>query len=290
MDSLKNLDATSLFQAWLDAGRVDHDPVKQQATGNYLWAALRSQSTDPVVYDQMRSFIGDAGNPSIDRGHLLNVLGEAATREALDILIQTATTSPDPVCRGTATNGIKSAGALWGDGTFHEELAPALDRVWSATQDRLLLMSTAVAMAKVGAPSSIKLLVSSALPGEYQGGIRQRAAQEALHDVLNPHAVPVLAALLVDQPPTSATAWLASGTLAAMASKSAAKPLLQWLEGADATAAQLARTYVVQARNPALIKAFWAALDPSVPFRSEENREAIRSGLAQYDANRRFGP
>lgn len=289
MDPIGKLDAPDLFQAWIDAGSVDHDPVKQQATGNYLWAALRHRSTDPVVYDQMRSFIGDAGNSFNERGKLLNVLGEARTKEALDILIEIATTSPDAGLRATATNDIKSAGAPWGDGKFHEELAPALERVWSATQDRLLLMSTAVAMAKVGAPSSIKLLVSSALPGVLQGGIRQRAAQEALHDVLNPHAVPVLGALLVDQLPTSATAWLASGTLAGMNAPSAAKSLLEWLEGADATAAQLARTYVVQARSPALIKAFRAALDPSVPFRSEVNREAIRSGLAQYGANRRFG-
>jgi hypothetical protein len=33
-----------------------------------------------------------------------------------------------------------------------------------------------------------------------------------------------------------------------------------------------------------------SALDPSVPFRSAANREAIRAALAQLKAGRHFGP
>ena len=39
-----------------------------------------------------------------------------------------------------------------------------------------------------------------------------------------------------------------------------------------------------------MLKASQAALDPSVPFRSEQNREAIRAGLAQYTTNRKVLP
>jgi HEAT repeat protein len=290
MDPIKKMDALHLFQAWIDAGRVDFDPTKQYAISNYLSAALQFHSPGPVVYEEIRSYVGDAGNSFTERGQLLNVLGEAKTKEALDILIQTATTSPDAGLRVTASKDIKTAGSLWGDGKFHEELAPALERVWSTSQDHLLLMSTAEAMGRVGAPSSIKLLVSSALAGVSEGLFRERAAEEGLHEVLNPRAVPVLADLLVNQPPASATARLASSTLAGMGGRSAAKSLLEWLEGADATAAPLAKAYVIQARSPALLKAFRAAVDLSVPFHSEENREAIRSGLEQYNANRKFGP
>ena len=75
-----------------------------------------------------------------------------------------------------------------------------------------------------------------------------------------------------------------------MNANEAAKALFDWLEAADATAAPLAQDYVAHITSPAMLKASQAALDLSVPFRSEQNREAIRAGLAQYTANHKFLP
>jgi hypothetical protein len=232
--------------------------------------------------DQIQKFIADSSNSVSERGHLLHVLGEAKTKESLDILIYAATTLPEEGLTEGASDEIQSAGELRGDGKFHEELSPALERVWRESQDRYLLFKVGIAMGRVGAPSGIQLLLSAALAERPQSDIKKQAAEAGLADVLNEHAVPILAALLVNQPPTSAAGKLASGTLAAMSDPAAAPALLSWLQTTDASAAPLVPNYIVRTNSPEMLKACEAALNPAVPFRSEQNREAIRAGLAEY--------
>jgi hypothetical protein len=57
---------------------------------------------------------------------------------------------------------------------------------------------------------------------------------------------------------------------------------LNWLQNADESAAPFVHDYIVRAKSQALLNAWESALSPSVPFRSEKNREAIRAGLNEY--------
>jgi HEAT repeat protein len=240
---------------------------------------LQKRPPDAEFYAQLQKFIADDSNSRNERGELLlNILGIPQTKESLDLLIQTATTSPDEGIRNTAISAIRSINLC------KEELSPALELVWQDSHDQYLLIATAVAMAKVGAPSGIKLLLSSALATDPQSDQRKQAALNALPEARNPHAVPILTDLLANQPPTSESSKLASSILAEMVFPVAAKSLVNWLQTADASAAPLALSYAVNARTPTLLQACQAALDPSVPFRSEQNREAIRTGLAQRQA------
>jgi hypothetical protein len=63
--------------------------------------------------------------------------------------------------------------------------------------------------------------------------------------------------------------------------------LVAWLQNANASAAPLVHDYMLPTQHAEIWE---AALDPSVSFRSEANREAIRAGLAQLKASRTFGP
>ncbi len=289
---IANQDLASIFHAWLDAGRVEHDPMKQGSLATTLAGAVQVRAPDPTFLNQVQTFIADGANSTMERSQLLGVLGEAATKESLDVLLQETTVLSDPNLKYQTMKEIIAVGegAQYGDGKIHEELSLALEQVWKESQNQVLLPSVAMAMAAIGTQNGIELLVSSAVTTGSSNGVRKQAAQNALANatILNPHAIPPLVARLSNQDPTSATSKLASDTLARMGTKEATLALIVWIRTAEATAAPLAHSYVINAKNPVDI---WdAAINSSLPFRSEQNREAIRTGLVEYRASRRFGP
>jgi HEAT repeat protein len=217
-------------------------------------------------------------------------LGQAKTREALDTLIQVATGQASAELKPFAIKAIRAAGGLWGDGTFHEELSPALERVWRESNDEELLLSVSAAIAKIGAPGGIELLLSSVRATNSPESSRSRAVQLALAEVINPRAVPPLAAMLGSQPPTGAPGIMAGSALVAIGDAAASKALIDWIRDADASAAGSVRAYVLRTRHPAMLQAWESALDSTVVFRSEANRDAIRSGLDEFHRNRPTNP
>ena len=286
LQEIRQKDLGVIFQLWLAAGRVEHDRMKQRDIGTLLGRELRYRTKTDGFYAQLQAFLQDDANPLDERGQLLLVVRETRTSAALDLLIQTATISSSDGLRATAIAAIQTAGALWGDGKFHEELAPALDQLWGTSHDPLTLGATARAMAGVGAASSIRLLLVAAIEPSSSDNVRQQFASNALSNILNPSAVPVLAAALEGQAAVNSATKLASTALSEMNEPAAAQALLGWLESADASVAPLAQALVTDVRMPNMLKAYQAALDPTVPFKNEQVREAIRAGLAQYHRDR----
>jgi hypothetical protein len=288
---IEEKDLPSIFQAMLDAGRVEQDFRKQNSVQMVFAYALRGKPPSREFLEHLRVFIEDSSNSSFERTVLLlGALQEASTKEAVGILIDEATNSSDKEVRRLATGSLAAVNASWGDGTYHEEIAPALERIWRESRDQSLLLSVALAMVKAGAASSIDLLLSAALDPDGHDPLHRRLALDVLTSktILNPHAIPPLVSRLVDQSPTSTASRLASRTLSRMTSvKPATRALIAWLQTADASAAPLARDYVVHTQDPAT---WQTALDPAVSFRSEENRAAIRAGLAAYRAARTTAP
>jgi hypothetical protein len=283
---IQKRDLASIFKLWLDSGRIEHDNMKRQAVGTLLGYELQKRPIDQDFYRKLQEFTADSSNSFEERGQLVaNVLRGTKTKESLDLLIQTATDSPDSGLRQAAIEAIQSVGASRGDGKDHEELSPGLERVWQETQNPQLIGAVAKATAEVGAPSGIKVLLTSAMAAGGQSDTKKQAALIALHDVRNPHAVPMLDEIITNQPPNSEAGRLVSAILAEMNNPSAAGSLINWLRNADASAAPLAFTYVVHLRSPLMLEAYEGALKSATPFRSEENRQAIREGLAKYRAS-----
>jgi hypothetical protein len=287
LDKIKRQDSLTIYHTWIECGGADSDLMKQGTIGTILWGALRYKGPNGEVYKEMSKFIADGSNSTLDRAQLIGILSQAKTKDALAILLQVAAMLQEKDLQTIAFRSIGAAGEIWGDGTFHEELSPALERAWRETQNPNLLASVAVAMAKVGAPSGVDLLISSALASGFQDEIRANAAREALGEMLNSSAVPVLSARLSNETPTDTASVLASSTLVAIGDEIAAKALLNWLQNANESVAQLAHDYTIQTRTPAQLEAWELALNPAVPFRSEKNREAIRTGLAEFHKSRK---
>jgi hypothetical protein len=277
-------DLAAIFRMMLDAGRVEHDRMKQGAIASTMAQAFREKTPSAEFLMQMQQFLADSSNSTEDRAYLVGVLSTAATKESVDLLLRAAAFLEDKQLKQSAALSIRSVGAMRGDGTFHEEVSPPLERAWRESEDQDLLINVAVAIAEIGASRGISLLIHSAVNDAGKDKVRSQAAKGALAyaTILNPNAVPPLAALLNKQPPHSAGSKLARDTLASSGIPEAGNALLQWLWNADESVAPEAREYAAQTRTPAMLKIWESAVDSQVKFRSEKVREAIRAGLAEY--------
>ena len=237
----------------------------------------------------MLRYVADGSNSLRERAGVIGIFGGAKTKEAVDFLLQAAATLEDKELRQAALAQITAVGALWGDGSYHEERAPALEQAWHESRDPDLLIAVAVAMAQIGAPSAIESLLSAALMDDGKDDVRKRAALGALEKVYTRNAVPPVAALLATPPASTPASTLAGGILVGIGDLSAAKVLLAWLQNADAGVAIPVRDFVAQTHTPALLEAWSAALDSKVVFRSEQLRETIRAALVEYHQNHNSG-
>jgi hypothetical protein len=283
VDEIMKQDYASIWQSWLDAGRVEHDSPKQDAIASQLGGLLRQRPPPPEFLKQMREFIDDSSNSNLERGMLLGALQFAETKQTEKVLIEIAASASDDVTR-SAMGSISMLGTQFG-GANDEELAPALEQLWRESRDQTMILSVVKAMAQVGAPSSMELLLTAALAPNGQDDLHKKAALYALEsvDILNDNAVPPLVARLSSEAPESEASKVASTTLARMSTRSAAQALVTWLQTADASAATFAREYATHTQFPEIWE---AALNSTVPFRNEQNREAIRAGIAQFHAGR----
>jgi len=272
-------DLPAIFQAFLDAGRVEHDELKQMHLRSTLATALRRKTSSPEFLAQLQAFITNSSNPKFERGMLIGALESASTKETVELLVKIAATAPEEEIR-------VAAGTLAGVGDSGKggaALSPVLEKVWRESNKPNEFSSAASSMAKIGVPSGIELLLSAALDTDGQDKTRMYAARGALGEVYLPNAVPPLVARLANQPPTSETAKLVAPVLVRIDDAAGCKAVLGWLQGTSDDATPIIRELVLQQTRGLKMLAAWdGALNPALTFRNEQNREAIRASLAAY--------
>lgn len=287
MAEIKKQDLPAIFQTMLDAERVEHDDLKQMHLQTVFSNALMDKKPTPEFLEQMYGFISNRANSEFERQLLIGALEAAASKESVDLLLRIANTAPDDQMRKSAST-LAGIGGLGQDGP---ELLPMLERTWRETSNLTLIRSTASAMAKMGAPSGIELLVSAALATDDRDKVRQQTAFYALQGVYKGEAVPPLAARLADQPPTSEAVKLVAPVLARTNGPDGQTALVSWLQTRPENAAPLVHDLIRQQIRSDPFDSAWAkALEPGVAFKNEENRKAIREALDAYRAGRQRGP
>jgi len=283
---IRKQDLLSILQLWLDAGRIDHDLMKQSALTTTLIFAMRERAPNPELLVRMQGLLEDKGSTSQEKAGVLGILAGAATKESVDLLLSAATSLADEELRRIAVSDVGQVGIAVGGG---QRLSPALERVWRESDDRALLISVAEAMAKIGSSSGVELLISAVLTGGGADETRKFAARSALPDIYKKDSVPPLAARLVDQTSDSDAAKLVAPLLVRVGDASASAAVVTWLRGVSEDATPLIRERLFQeTRTPAMLAAWKAAIDPAVAFRNELNREAIRAGLVSYSEGHTF--
>jgi hypothetical protein len=277
---IAQLDFAEIFELWLRAGRVEHDRMKQMAIGTKLAIVLRQRTPPPRFIAELRGFVFDPANPVTERQGVIGILGFTATVESVELLVEMAAMLPEEGLRQFAISGVRESGQMLD--APHEERSSPLEKAWRESSDPKLLHAASFAMAEIGAPPAVELLLESALLDDGKDDVRKSAALSALKEVFRENAIPPVAALLARQPDLSPATVLAGQILVHIGSAQAGTVLLGWLQKADGGVASSAHAFVVSTRSPALLKIWSGALDQSVPFRSEEVRQAIGEGLKEY--------
>lgn len=226
-DQLKNQPAIVVLDEWhnalstLESSDSPYDWIKFA-----LADSLRRADANDEAYLKLRHLAIE----SQDDNHkilLADLLRETATPAALSILLEWAT-GADENLRPTLWQAIAGMGNnLWG-GHFHPELSPLLEEVWRATVlDPNTLPHLAVALARVGAPQGVNILIQSIY--EQPGSIMAQTARYALSELRNPDAIPTLKYNLSININTEV--YIASGTaLASMGDPRATQVLLDWAQ------------------------------------------------------------
>ncbi len=284
VEEIRKLDLATIFQRFLDAGRIEHDPMKQSAIQGIMTQAMKEQTLSPEFLERMRKFVADSSNSKLERGSVISAFGSAGTKDGAEFVIWAAMAQPNKELRDGALHNISNLGG----GGSREYLPPRIEPLWRESNDTQLLKAVAIAMAQEGAPSCIKLLLPAAAAPDGQDDMRRDAAVWALTKVYTKNAVPPLAAALDTNPLGSRTHTLAFTTLSQIGDESAARAVMSWLQAADGRAAQLATQWITQAHADSQLQAAEAALNTAVSFRDEKNREAIRAGLAAYRAGHKL--
>ena len=287
VNRLRKLKSAALLNAWIESDRIEHDPLKRNLIGALLARALRlNDDTNKLTYSEISAFLDSNANPLSSRALLLWVLGQAATPESLDLIISTATDPSRIAIAHLALQEIQTAAAEQWDGHFHPELSPALEAAWRASSNSEMLQTTALAIAEIGAPDGIKMLIDATVNGA-QDALRSQSASSALSHITNPDAVPVLSGVLMEQSGVNRTSTLIGDSLASMLNQGSATALLDWLKNEDDAASPLARKFVMESRPDATLSVWKTSTSPRNAFKSEAVRQAIIEGLSEYTKSRR---
>lgn len=278
MQQIKTTDPDTLFELFLDAGRIEQDPLKQSALQGKLSLAIKAQVPSPEFMEKMKEFVMDTANSHLERGLVVSAFASAHSYEGSEFVLWAATSRTDPEMKRSAARLIGNLGGA------QPYLPPMIEPLWKKSNDTDMLNAVAKAMAREAAPSSIELLLPAASAPEGRDDARRSAAAWALKKVFRKDAVPVLAAALEDFPVGNNMNALALATLSQIGDESAAQTVINWFQDADSSASPLVAGWLAKANFKSHLKAAEAALDPSVPFRSEDNREAIREALAAQRA------
>ena len=260
---------TQELQALLAAAR-SHDRQSEIQAQVALMNALRRQTPRRAFLQQLRALLEDRTVSPAERALLLDTIDRVDVPSSVRFLTQLATTSPDRDLR------LEIIGRL----SQPKEWSPSavfLEQIWCESNDPELLAHVAPAMAQLGAPTSIELLLAALVAGEEP---RTALARRALQEITKPTAVPLLAAQLARLPASSDARQLVS-LLARLGNEEASQAVLRWLANQPNDASDFIRelgTY--RPKQPELLAAAAAALDPAVAFLHEPNRGAIGAFLA----------
>jgi hypothetical protein len=271
---IKATDADELLRLFLDAGRIDQDPMKQSALQGRLTGALMGKKYAPDFIERMKRFVMDAANSKLERGLVTSAFASARTKEGAEFVLWVVANHTDLEVRAGAISNIRGLGGS------QPYLPAMIEPLWRESNDADLLKAVAEALAREGAPSSIELLLPAVAASDGEDDKRRMAAFWAVPKIYTANAVPALESAMKNTPPGSKMNAIALSTLGQIGDKSAARAVINWLQVADKSAAPLVADWVGRASGSGNLPAAEAALNPAVSFRSEENREAIRAALA----------
>jgi hypothetical protein len=275
MNEIEKRGLDGMFDALIEAARPFEDYMKRSAVVSWLGENLRTTKPDAKFYKRLRDYVNDDRQPEKAIRMTISALSSAETKEAVEILSDLAANHKNPKVRRRAFDSIEAMNRRPGDETF----SPELNRLWSATKVPEDLLDIGSAMAERGAPSSIELLLATALaPFGGENG-NQFTAMRALERVHTPNALPPIVALVEKSKPGSMESDLGYRLLAQIYGNVGEATFLKSLTKAGMSVKDTAENWLGGALELRRVKKLQAFLDSGVKFQSPELRAALAKAV-----------
>ncbi|NJD06517.1 MAG: hypothetical protein FIA97_08445, partial [Methylococcaceae bacterium] len=114
---------------------LNREAFQQLPILNALLAEALRNHGDVAVYQEIATLLQDRDLSLRAKSLLIDLLGEAATPEALGLLLEVARQGRQSPLYGPSLNTIAHIGDNHWGGRFHDELSPILEDAWSEAMD-----------------------------------------------------------------------------------------------------------------------------------------------------------
>jgi hypothetical protein len=292
VSGLESKSSGELFAMWLAEMQVKNDPLKRDFIADALAAHLRNSETSADALSQIRQTLL-TGTDEPTRWSLARILGEAATSDTLQLLLDTLNSSQQPELRAwLLTQIVKSAQATW-DGRYHEELSASLETSWRAASPKTdSVPYLATALAAIGAPSGLELLLSEVANGgqtvadfEKSADDKAWAAFESLAQVRNPAAISFLESKLQGSAPGSMMIATAGYSLSTMGQGGATEVLVTWVEQNGTDVSGFVTDWFSRMRDETSVRVVNTAIKQG-NFANVQNKNSLQASLALWMSQR----
>ncbi|KJV06991.1 hypothetical protein VZ94_07765 [Methylocucumis oryzae] len=238
---LQNPEQQSAKQLWLTwKSLLVQSQFQQIPIIGALLAKRLQEHTEPSVYAAISYLLAQKSLAAESKALLLDLLADIATPEALQLLLELTRNGQDSSLYYLVLAAIARIGDNRWNGQFHQELSPLLEAAWNDvnTTDSALINALATAIAKIGAPEGVNLLLLT-LSGLEQSNqeqeidrVKQEAAFNAVPQTRNPDAVGVLSEWF-EQESLGTPAFEVSGdALAGIGTPESTQEIIDWAQDA----------------------------------------------------------
>ncbi len=252
-EQLQALPVTAAWDRWTLLMRLQERQLALE-TMVLVQKLRRGSYAVTTIYKKAAALMKDNSLTPAQRLDLINLLGEASTPEALQILAKILQESADDTLRHAIADAIShgTSGLSEWELKSHPELSPILETLWQQLEpDQQIAKALATRIVREGAPSGIKLILEElGQNGETVEEIvqnnnpRRLAALQAMKEARNPELLPILKQTFQSQPIDSGAFSASGAALSSMGNVEATRILLDWARNAPDSAADIAQQWV----------------------------------------------
>ncbi len=294
VSELEKRSSGELFDMWLAETKAKTDLLKERFIADGLATRLRDNQADSAgTLSQIKGFLLNESNDDYSRWRLAQMLGQAATAETLEVLLNALSSTGQPEMRAWLLAQVVKASQVTWEGRHHEELSEPLQRAWDAADSKSdTLPYLGIALASVGAPKGLDVLFRDITRGggtisEFEQHADDKAwlALGSLEHVRSSAAIPHLASRLAEGAPDSITTCAAGYCLAAMGQPEATAVLLRWIQASNGDVRQYVADWFGKMRDEGSVQMVSRAIKQE-SFASQQNQDALRSALTLWLSQR----
>jgi hypothetical protein len=293
-DQLQTLPTQVIWDRWRSALQTQSNDASLLAA-TLIQKLRQGGGAAKSIYTQVAQLLKAGAASSAKQAEVIHLLGETSTPEALAVLAKLLQESTNDDLRHTIADAVAqgSSGLTEWDLKLHPELSPILEKLWQQLEpDQQVAEALAARIAREGAPSGIKLMLEqigqdgkTLLEIQKANNPRSLAALNAMAEIRNPAALPLLKQAFQGQALDSAAFNASGNALAAMANVEATKTLLDWARQAPDAAADQAQQWLGNAagNDPDSTLFLKNALLEDALFKSEQVKQGVLAVMKERE-------